>query len=91
MRSMTCRAISAWPDPSALLDALGDEVVKLRAGEGDREAQWSLGYSLMSEAGVAGTPLGAAGRSPKADVGMARCTAQSPVAHQNETRRGTFS
>ena len=57
-------------DPRVLVRALGAEVVKRRAGEGDREAQWSLGYSLMCEAGVPGTPLGAGGRSPKADVGL---------------------
>jgi len=66
---MTCRAMSAWPNPSALFEALGAQVVERRAVEGDREAQYSLGYRLMSEAGVAGMPLGAAGRSPKADVG----------------------
>ena len=59
-------------DPLLLLRALGAEVVKQRAGEGDMEAQWSRGYRLVSEAeGAVGTPLGTAGRSPKADVGCA--------------------
>ena len=58
-------------EPFVLFNALGAEIVKQRAGEGDREAQRSLGYRLVSEAdGGAGTPpLGTAGRSPKADVG----------------------
>ena len=88
---MTCRATSVWPDPLALFDALGNEAVKRKADEGDREAQWSQGYRLMSEAEGADTPLGAAGRSPKADAGLARCTAQFPVAHNTEMRRVTFS
>jgi hypothetical protein len=38
---------------------------------GDREAQRSLGYRLVLETnGTAETPLGAAGRSPLADVGL---------------------
>jgi len=83
MRSLTWRAISAWPDPSVLLDALGAEAVKQRAATGDGAAQFSLGILLVSEAdGGEGTPLGGSGRSPKADVGLALCTAQFPVAHQ---------
>jgi hypothetical protein len=66
---MTWRATSAWPDSSALFHAIGAQVVKRKADEGDREAQWSLGYRLLSEDGVPGMPLGAAGRTPKADVG----------------------
>ena len=59
-------------DPSVLFLALGAETVKQRAAEGDREAQWTRGYQLVSEVeGAAGTPLGTAGRSPKADVGCA--------------------
>jgi len=77
VRCMTCRTISACPDASALLDALGAEIVKRKAGEGDREAQYSQGIQLMCEDGVAGALLGAAGRSPKADAGLARCTAHS--------------
>jgi len=57
-------------DHMALFRAVGAENVRRRAGEGDREAQWSQGIRLMSEDGVAGTALGAAGRSPKADVGL---------------------
>jgi hypothetical protein len=60
---------SAWPYSSALFREHGDEVVARRAAAGDREAQWSLGFRLVCADGVAGTPLGAAGRSPKSDVG----------------------
>ena len=58
-------------NPWLLLDALGDDVVKRMVRAGDREAQWSLGYQLVSEAdGPTATNLGAGGRSPKADVGL---------------------
>ena len=62
--------------------------MKQKAGEGDREAQWSQGFRLVSEADRAAgaTHLGAAGRSAKAEVGLALCTAQLSVAHQTETR-----
>ena len=78
---MTWRAISAWPDPSALLDALGAEVVKQRAARGEGEAQFSQGCLLVGEADgwVAGMPLGTGGRSPQADVGLELYTAQFPV------------
>ena len=56
-------------DATVLSRALGAEILKQRASAGDREAQWSLGYSLLREVEAAGTPLGTAGRSPKADVG----------------------
>jgi hypothetical protein len=60
--------------------------VKQRAGEGDKEAQWSMGFWLTREAeGVAGTPLGTASRSSKADVGLALRTAQFLVARKAET------
>jgi len=69
--------MSAWPDPSALFEELADDnLVKRKAKEGDMEAQWSMGYWLLSEDGVEGMPLGATGRSRKADVGLALCTAQ---------------
>ena len=74
------------PDPSVLFNALGGEILIHRAREGDRDAQWSQGYRLMSEAEGADTPLGAAGRSPKANAGLTRCTAQFPVAHNTEMR-----
>jgi hypothetical protein len=48
--------------PSALIEAMGVVVVRQKAAEGDREAQWSLGMRLLSEApgaAAAGTPLGA--------------------------------
>ena len=44
-----------------------------RAGEGDREAQYSQGYRLVaSEADMAAgaTAVGASGRSPRTDVGL---------------------
>ena len=73
-------------DPTVLTRALGTpEIVRQRAAAGDREAQFSLGYYLMLVAdGGAGRPLGVAGRSPKADVRLAICTAQFPVAYQTE-------
>ena len=67
--------MSARPYASALVDALGADTVKQRAAEGDREAQWTLGYLLMNEMEGDGTPLGTAGRSPQADVGFAPRTA----------------
>ena len=78
-------------DFAALFGALGAENVKRKADEGDREAQFSQGYRLMCEAdGAVGAPLGTAGRSPKADVGFARCTAQFPVAYQTEMRGNCY-
>ena len=66
-------------DPWVLVRAVGAEIVRQRARAGDREAQFSQGYKLVSDAdeGV-GTMLGEGGRSPKADVGFALCTAQFP-------------
>ena len=73
VRQMTWRAISVWPDPSALFGARGVVVVRQRAAEGDREAQFSLGYALVCEADedAGATLVGASGRSPTADVGLA--------------------
>ena len=72
-------------DPGVLLETLGIDVLKRRAEAGDREAQFSQGCLLMNEAGVPGTPLGAGGRSPKADVGFVElCTDQFPVDHKTE-------
>ena len=73
-------------DPGVLLRAQGPEVLGQRAAAGDREAQFSLGYLLVRQAdGAAGT-LGAGGRSPKADVGFALCTAHFPGRSQTATR-----
>jgi hypothetical protein len=77
-------------DPLVLFRALGPEIVKKRAAEGDREAQFSEGYRLLSAAGVAGMPPGVA-RSPQEDVGLALCTAQFPVAHQTEVEVSLWS
>ena len=77
-------AISAWPDPSALVDALGAEVVKQRAAKGEGEAQFSQGCMLVSGAdGDVGGALGTSGRSPKADVGLA----SAPHSFRSPTRR----
>ena len=56
-------------EPTVLFRAVGVEIVKQMAGAGDREAQFSLGYSLVRAAdGAAGaTSLGAAGRSPQSE------------------------
>ena len=62
-------------DPNDLFQSTGPEILKTRADRGDREAQYTLGYWLVSEAeGPAATRLGTAGRSPKADVGLALYT-----------------
>jgi hypothetical protein len=64
--------------------ALGDSIVKRRAAQGDREALFSWGIRVMSEApGVVGAPLpmGAGGRSPKAEAGFKRHTLKLPVDH----------
>ena len=73
-------------EPSALFRALGANIVKQRASAGDREAQFSQGFKLVSDAdGAAGaTALGAAGKSLSADVGLTLCTAH-PVAHHEAT------
>ena len=55
-------------DHNALCHSLGGEILKQRAGAGDRDAQYSLGAWLTNEAGAG--ELDAAGRSPKADVGF---------------------
>jgi hypothetical protein len=47
VRSLTQRAMSAWPD----LSALGAEVVMQRVAEGEGEAQFSQGCRLMRAAG----------------------------------------
>ena len=67
-------------NPFVLIRALGLETVRRRAGAGDKEAQFSLGVRLVWEAdrGAGATSLGASGRSPKADVGFALCTAHLP-------------
>jgi hypothetical protein len=52
--------------------ALGAEVVTQMAEEGDMEAQWSLGYTLMGDGN--GGRLGAGGRTPVIDVGLTLST-----------------
>jgi hypothetical protein len=84
---MTWRAIPVWPDASALFDALGVPLVKQTAAWGDGEAQFSYGCLLVNEAdGYAGL-LGASGRSPIADVGLALAAYLFRVAHRTEARR----
>ena len=58
-------------DPVALLRALDPQMLKQRAAAGDRDAQYSLGYMLVSAAEDVDVPLGAGGRSPQSDEGMA--------------------
>jgi len=59
-------------DPWVLVRALGAEVVKRRAGEGERDAQFSLGYRLLLEEGGSTESAPSAGdRSTKAYVGLA--------------------
>ena len=83
---MTWRAICAWPDPSALIRALGVEVVKQRAANGEGGAQFSLGYLLVREADGNVGFMGASGSSPVADVGLALSTYMFRVAHRTEAR-----
>ena len=51
---MTWRSISAWPDPSALVDALGVDVVKQRAVKGEGEAQFTMGCVVVRRSDEAG-------------------------------------
>ena len=73
-------------DPWVLFRALGAEVVKQRAAKGEGEAQFSQGFVLVNQAdgdaGLLGAgDLGAGGRSPMADVGLALSTYTFRVAH----------
>ena len=56
-------------DPNALFDALSPQMVQRKVAAGDRDAQHSLGCVLM--AGGEDKPLGAGGRSPQSDEGVA--------------------
>jgi len=64
------REVCAWPDSLALFQSLGGAVVKRRADAGDREAQFTHGIMLMSEANGGEGHLGAPATSPKAQVGL---------------------
>jgi len=79
-------------DPTLLFHSIGAAILKQRAGEGDREAQFSQGYRLVaSEADMAAgaVTFGASGRSPRTDVGLlALCIDNFPNAH--ETERATL-
>ena len=57
-------------DPVALLESLGDEILKQKADAGDKAAQFSQGCLLVYGAGAddAGLP-GATGGPPSAQVG----------------------
>ena len=58
-------------DPSALIEVLGPGALAQKAAEGDRDAQFSLGYMWASSAPAAAAgELDAAGRSPYAKVGL---------------------
>ena len=78
MRCMTWRSMSTWPAPWVLFRALGAEIVKQKADEGDRAAQYTHGCRLIREvAGADGASLsGAAGRSPQVEVGLAHICAK---------------
>ena len=52
----------------------GAEIVEQMAAAGDGEAQYSRGCELMSKAGGYTGYMGAAGRSPIADVGLVLAT-----------------
>jgi hypothetical protein len=84
---MTWRTTSAWPELSALTRALGAEVVKQMAAEGDGEAQYSQGCLLASAAGGNVGMMGAGGRSPMADVGLALSIYTFRVPHRAQARR----
>ena len=73
-------------NPYVLIDAIGAEILKQKADEGDRAAQFSLGVKLMSEEAEGGavTLRDAAG---KAEVGLALCTDTTRHAHHTEMRR----
>jgi len=89
--NMNVKPVGDWTTQAAnsnLFRALGPEMVKRRAAEGDMEAQFSLGYRLMAEAeGSAEAPLGTAATSPKSDVGLTPRTAQFPVARTTALTR----
>jgi hypothetical protein len=46
---MTWRALFAWPDPWALFQALGAEVVERKAGEGDRQGLLLVHFAAQLE------------------------------------------
>jgi len=60
-------------NPHVTLRALGVEIVKQKADDGDREAQYSLGFRFASEVGEGAGELGMANRSPKAEAGLTLC------------------
>jgi len=59
-------------DPEEMARALGWDVVQRKAAEGKKEAQFSVGVTLLN----------AADRAEVADVGFALCTHTFPVAHK---------
>ena len=65
-------------DGSVLYRALGSKIlVKQKADAGDRAAQYAMGVFLTGEADAAMSAAGLsheAGKSPKAEAGLARCT-----------------
>jgi len=74
VRLLTWRVMCVWPDPSALFQALGAEVVYQKAARGEGEAQFSQGCLLVSEADGNAGEIGASGRSLMADVSLALST-----------------
>jgi len=69
-----------------LYAALGAEVLQQRAAKGEGEAQFSQGCLLVSEADGHVGMMGASGRSPLADVGLALSTYVFRGAHRAEAR-----
>ena len=65
-------------DPHVLINALGPRSLKQKAAEGDRAAQYSLGFHLVSGAGgyTGKVPGGAACRTAEAEVGLEGCTSK---------------
>ena len=82
-------------DPMLLFQALGaangghgGEEVRQKADQGDRDAQYSVGYMMIHFASEMpkGSRVGAAGRSPEADVGLACTENESNVPDRDASR-----
>jgi len=67
-------------DPGVMARATTPNTLQQMAGAGDREAQFSLGYSFMCQADGVGAEIGSSGRSPMADVGFVCSTCVFRVA-----------
>jgi hypothetical protein len=67
-------------DPGVLARVTTLNELKRRAGAGDMEAQFSLGFYLLCQADGVGVEIGSSGRSPMADVGFVCSTCVFRVA-----------